>query len=79
MILIIGLVLVAIRSYILYSQIGSFVGIFNQSEIHLEIGTILMIVGNYLAKSIKRWFVDKEFNNLVCVNSEYKAKVLRNN
>lgn len=44
----------------------------------MEIGTILMIATNFIAKCIKRWFVDKEFNNLVCVNTEYKAKVLRN-
>jgi len=76
MILLIGALLIAIRCYSLFIKGSSRSSIFR--DVSLEIGTMIMVFATFIAKSLKRYFVDKEFNNLVCVNSEYRAKVLRN-
>ncbi|KAL4450361.1 hypothetical protein ABPG74_009067 [Tetrahymena malaccensis] len=78
LILIFVVALFTIRSYILYTQVGNLIGILHINEIYIEIGTMFMMVATFVTKCLKQWFIDKEFNNLVCVNTEYKVKILRN-
>ncbi|EGR31408.1 hypothetical protein IMG5_110240 [Ichthyophthirius multifiliis] len=47
-------------------------------DLNVQIGTLVMLFLSIIINTIKRWKDDRDYNNLVFQNTEYKVKVARN-